>query len=66
MHFLFLYQNGFPLSSDGEIIAQLTTLSHDPTSHAHDPNVKKLHSLNGANFFLLREALERVEGSMSA
>jgi GT2 family glycosyltransferase len=28
----------------------------------HDPDVKRLHSLNGANFFVLREVFERLGG----
>jgi glycosyltransferase involved in cell wall biosynthesis len=50
-----------PDGGDPEIIKLVQRYRTIP-SLEHDPDVKRLHSLNGANFFVLREAFERVGG----
>jgi len=50
-----------PARDDPETIKLVQRYRTIP-SLEHDPDVKPLHSLNGANFFVSRDAFDRVEG----
>jgi glycosyltransferase involved in cell wall biosynthesis len=50
-----------PARDDPEIVKLVQRYRTIP-SLEHDPDVKRLHSLNGANFFVSRNAFERARG----